>query len=430
MQASRDKDEAEDLRRRAAVTRFLDHLRESVSELELMSSLIQAGAVWYDLDARAYRRELTGRFVLEAWLPGADLAHAPKEIDEAVLASPAGPTRISSINELEQAGWQSDQGEVLLLPLVVSGVAERCLVVAGSVDEDVESTLMMVCRAAGAVLERLADRRGRDVRARLARAASAAGAFRDCLGGVMREYVAAVDAAAVRVVLLRPGQPLKVMYSTGAEGWATSPVPKVAPGAADKNPARIAMGFAWCDRAGVVELLAPPTRPFTRDRADAATAGLEVLGVWLAGVSVGETRVAVPAPAAPAPTFEDTMRDELARARRLSLTGGILVASVPGGKGPDPQVLSAVIHTIRAELRSLDLLGQLEGGDIAAVLVRTNPEGVARAADRVRQRLDALARTRRIPPVVLGHALYRAGQWGTPGDLIARGRKQAGLVFS
>jgi hypothetical protein len=32
--------------------------------------------------------------------------------------------------------------------------------------------------------------------------------------------------------------------------------------------------------------------------------------------------------------------------------------------------------------------------------------------------------------VVLGHALYPAGQWGTPGELVARGRKQAGLMYS
>ncbi len=433
MQPSRDKDEAEELRRRAAVTRFLDHLRESASELELMSSLVQAGAVWYDLDARAYRRELTGHFVLEAWLPGADLTLGPREMDGAALASSAVSTRISSINELEQFGWQSVQGEVLLLPLVVGGVVQRCLAVAGSVDEEVESALMVVCRAAGAVLERLAERRGRDVRTRLARAASATGAFKDCLDGVMREYVAAVDGAAVRVVLLRPGQPLTVLFATGAQAWATSPVPKVGPGAADTSPGHIALGFAWGDHAGVVELLAPPARPFTSERAVTAAAGLEVLGVWMAGVSVGETRVTAPtgaAAAAATPAFEDAMRDELARARRLSLTGGVLVASVPGGKGPNPQVMSTVIHTIRAELRSLDLLGQLEGGDIAAVLVRTNSDGVARAAERVRQRLDALARAHEIPPVVLGHALYRAGQWGTPGDLVARGRKQAGLMFS
>ena len=47
-----------------------------------------------------------------------------------------------------------------------------------------------------------------------------------------------------------------------------------------------------------------------------------------------------------------------------------------------------VIQTVRNELRSSDLLGQLAGGDIAAVLVRTSPDGVATAASRVRQRIE------------------------------------------
>ena len=111
-------------------------------------------------------------------------------------------------------------------------------------------------------------------------------------------------------------------------------------------------------------------------------------------------------------------------------SGGVLVASVPGAQGPDPRVLSIVIRTVRKELRSVDLLGQLGGGDIAAVLVRTTPDGVARAADRVRARLDALARSHELPPMVLGHALYPAGQAGSPASLVERARQQAGLMYS
>lgn len=124
------------------------------------------------------------------------------------------------------------------------------------------------------------------------------------------------------------------------------------------------------------------------------------------------------------------MRDELARAERLSLSGGVIVASVPGTEAPDPHVVSTIIRTVRAELRSVDLLGQLTGGDIAAVLVRTTPEGVARAAERVRERLDALARAHELPPVVLGHVLYQGGQGGSPASLVERARQQAGLAFS
>jgi GGDEF domain-containing protein len=92
--------------------------------------------------------------------------------------------------------------------------------------------------------------------------------------------------------------------------------------------------------------------------------------------------------------------------------------------------VAIVIQTVRSELRSSDLLGQLAGGDIAAVLVRTNAEGVAIAASRVRQRLDALARERQVPPVVVGHALYPAGAGESPAALVARARRDAGLMYS
>jgi len=64
------------------------------------------------------------------------------------------------------------------------------------------------------------------------------------------------------------------------------------------------------------------------------------------------------------------------------------------------------------------------------VLVRTSADGVASAALRVRQRLDTLARSRQLPPVVVGHALYPTGVTESPLALVARARREAGLTFS
>jgi hypothetical protein len=187
------------------------------------------------------------------------------------------------------------------------------------------------------------------------------------------------------------------------------------------------------DGMTVVELLPFVDTPFGPEHAHAALAGAVVLSTWLSGVWAGAAgQLTARQGAAPeVPPFESTMQDELERAKRLRLNGGVLVASVPGSGGmPDSRALSVVIQTVRNELRSSDLLGQLAGGDIAAVLVRTSPEGVAVAAARVRQRLDSMAREHRLPPIVVGHALYPAGAWESPGALVARARKEAGLMFS
>jgi hypothetical protein len=430
-----EKDEGDRLRRLSAVMRFLGHMRESADERDLVLSLIQAGAVWYDVDARAYRRELDGRFVLEAWLPGADVTNDPNEIDVDAILRPDGPTHISSINELEQFGWQSVQGEVLLLPIAAADIVRRILVVTGPVDREVEATLMLVCRSAGSVLDHLSVKRGSTVRERLIRRmAAASGTFQVCVRAVIQEYLGAVEAAAARVAVTRPSHPTVTLYSTGGDAWNGEPVPALVPGAVEVGTRRIALGFALGNGAtAVIELLASPARPFTIERAQAARVGAEVLGMWLSGISLGALRdpagpqvAEEPAP----PPFEEAMRDELQRAKRLSLSGGVLVASVPGAAVPDPRVLSVVIRTVRAELRSADLLGQLTGGDIAAVLVRTNADGVARAAERVRERLDELARSRQLPPVVVGHALYPAPAGESPTSLVAKARKDAGLVFS
>jgi hypothetical protein len=432
--AQLDKDEGDRLRRLSAVMRFLGHMRESADEHELMVSLIQAGAVWYDLDLRAYRRELNGRFVLEAWLPGADVTHDPQELDVDSVLAPDGPTRVSSMNELEQLGWQSVQGEMLLLPIAAADVVRRLLAVAGPLDGEIEAMLMLVCRSAGAVLDQLAERRGRDVRERLVRRmAVSTGSFQACVRAIVGEYLGAVEAAAARVAVTRSAQPAVTLYSTGGEGWMAEPVPALAAGAADVSPTRIALAFAvGNDANGIIELLASSARPFTIERAHAARVGADVLSVWLAGITLGAAQVqARPAPEVPAPPpFEESMREELAKARRLSLSGGVLVASVPGQVVPDPRVLSVVIRTVRAELRSADLLGQLSTGDIAAVLLRTNADGVARAAVRVRERLDSLSRSRQLPPVVVGHALYPALAGESPATLVAKARKDAGLLFS
>jgi hypothetical protein len=429
-----EKHEGDESRRLTAVMRFLGHMRESADERQLLLSLIQAAAIWYDVDARVYRRELNGRFSLEASLPGADVTNDPREIDVDAVLKPDAPTHISSINELEQHGWQSVQGEVLLLPIASEDVVRWVLVAAGPVERDVEATLMVVCRSAGAVLDHIGERRGHEVRARLVRRmATATGAFPPSVRAVVNEYLDTVAAAAVRVAMMRPSQRPVMLHSAGGELWAGAELPQLSAGAVELSTHRIAVGLALGHGAtGVIELLASPDTPFTVERADAALVGADVLGAWLAGISLG----AAQAPAkgiqeAPAePPFEETMRSELARAGRLSLSGGVLVARVPGAAIPDPRVLSVVIRTVRAELRSADLLGQLAGGEIAAVLVRTKPEGVAKAAVRVRERLDALARARQLPAVAVGHALYPTGAGESPAALMARARKEAGLVFS
>ncbi len=236
-------------------------------------------------------------------------------------------------------------------------------------------------------------------------------AFQGRARGVAEDYAGAVGAAGARLSV-RAGLGRALTLASVGEQWATSPPAVLPAGAASMAADRMAFSVALGnDAVAVVELAAAAAAPFTVEQAQLARAGGEVMACgWQASPAARGRRLALPNPQRPPPPpFEDEMRTELERARRLSLNGGVLVASVPGSGGiPDPRVLSVVIQVVRGELRSSDLLGQLAGGDIAAVLVRTSAEGVAVAAERVRQRLDGLAREHQLPPVVVGHALYPA----------------------
>jgi hypothetical protein len=429
----RNLEEGDRLRRLSAIMRFVSQMRESASEQDLIQALIQAAAVWYDLDARAYRRDVRGRYVMEMWLPGADVEADPREMDVNGLLTADGPTHVSSVQEMEQLGWHTLQGDVLLLPIPGADVARWLIVVTGPVEREVETTLMLVCRAAGAVIDQLTLRGSRAVQERLARRMTEGpAAFAVRARGVLHEYLTAVGASAGRISV-RPasGQPLTLVKQ--GDGWSVA-LPVMAAGSSDIRADRMAFAFALgADASLVIELLAFADAPFGVSQGHTARSGAGVLSTWLAGVWAGAAGYAgvreVEAP--PAPPFETTMAGELERAKRLRLNGGVLVASMPGSGGiSDAHAVAVVIETVRDELRSSDLLGQLAGGDIAAVLVRTSAEGVAIAASRVRQRLDALARERQVPPMVVGHALYPAGPGESPSALVARARRDAGLLYS
>lgn len=427
-------DEGGRLRRLSATMRFVSQMRDWASEQQLVQALLQAAAVWYDLDARAYCRDLRGRYALELWLPGAQVEHDPRELDVAALLTSDGATRVSSLQELDQLGWHTLQGEVLLLPVPVGSVARWLIVVGGSVERDVEVALTLVCRSAGAAIEELTTRREREVRERLAhRMTEGPLGFAARGRAVLQEFVAAAEASSGRVSV-RPASGASFTVVAAGDGSSRGAVPPLAPGTAEIGAERMAFAFGLgADAAVVIELQAFADTPFTVRHGQAAQAGAGVLATWFAGVWTGAAGQVKgrEETVAPVPAFETTMAGELDRASRLRLNGGVLVASVPGAGGIiDPHAVALVIQTLREELRSSDLLGQLAGGDIAAVLVRTSPEGVATAAGRVRQRLDALARERQVPPVVVGHALYTPGAAEVPSELVARARREAGLLYS
>src|SRR5688572_11211130 len=74
------REEQRRLRRLYVTARSLLQVAEDADdERELIMTIIQAAAIWHEVDARAYRRDLHGRFVVDVRLPGADLSMGPRD---------------------------------------------------------------------------------------------------------------------------------------------------------------------------------------------------------------------------------------------------------------------------------------------------------------------------------------------------------------
>ena len=405
----RERDEGERFRRQTAVMRFLAQMGEIGGERELVQSLIQAAAVWYDLDARAYRRDPGGRFVMDMWLPGAEPTTYPQELDWATFVADKGSVRVSSMADLEQLGWRSFQGEAVLLPIVRRRETPWLIVIAGTIPHEAEANLVVACRMAGAALEHLGAGQAREIQVRLARRiAEADGPLTLIAQTAFEELLSAVGAARGRLVV-RASDTVRPVTLAVVGGALTLPPPDLDHAGTEISPDQIVIVAPLTGAgAAAIELRAFDRVPFTHGQALVAEAGATVLGSWLSGVTsaIGGGLAEQAGEVRPSPTLEDAIGGEMERVKRLSLKGGVLVASFASGGSPGERAVRLLIEAMREELRSSDLLGQLASGEIAALLVRASADGVMSAAWRVRKRLETLARERKVPPIVLGHALY------------------------
>ena len=90
-------DERSRSRRLAGTFRFIEFVTETIDEPSLAQALIHATAIWYDVDARIYRRDLAGDFVLDSWLPGVTPDAASTRLTPQVLnGSTDSPQAVSA----------------------------------------------------------------------------------------------------------------------------------------------------------------------------------------------------------------------------------------------------------------------------------------------------------------------------------------------
>jgi hypothetical protein len=378
---------------------FLRYVASTNSVDDVAVAVIQACAVWFDADARLYRREGNGDYVLVAALPGAQVPADAMRLHGLSFAG-SGLVRAGSVSDLRGFGGAR---EGLLVPIVTSGSAEWLLALIGVVPTDADVTMEALATVLGAQLERLAQRHSL----------------------ACREQLDAIVARTDRPVELTALELLRALVvkvrGAGAALWVQlgSDLQRVAlvgaaPPQVDAAPVDEARSTpTWQVRSfvfggglrGRLEVYATEDAPFETDAALVIDSCVPVLRAWLPSAA---RSVQEPPPmfaGRDAADFARRIEEELARAkrfdRRLSL---VLIES--SRLAADQASLERLLDLLRRELRNSDVLGVLNGERVVALLVETDGTAVGMVARRLRDRIGHAMPDLQLPRVSLGQAAY------------------------
>ncbi|MCL4813183.1 MAG: diguanylate cyclase [Vicinamibacteraceae bacterium] len=408
-----------------SLLRFFSHMHECVTPETLFEAVVHAAAIWGDFDTRLYRRQLDGQFRVAASLPSPEHP-GPECVPASLVDGHAGTTRVTSIAELEVLGWQP-AAELLLVPVPPLDPPQHLLAIAGHVDPRFEQVFGVIAETLGSCLEHLAAASARQLHERLVRRmANDTLRFPALATALIGDVASVADASSAALWLQEVAGSARLLASIGSPA-APEPLPDLPHDAALLSPGRLVLPLAVGGEApGYLDLTAAPGAPFDTARARLAEAGGVVLEVWLAGALRGIAHASGSAPASP-PRFEARIREELARASRFGLEAALVVIGTPDAGATAAESASdlpALVDAVRAQLRSSDLLGRLENGDLAALLVHTDRRGATAAVDRIERALARLEAHHGAPHSQLGLAAYP-----TDGDtataLIATARRAA-----
>lgn len=417
-------------RRTWAALRFLGQLTSLTTEADVARAIVHAAAVWFDVDARIYRRDLTGELALHTHLPGVEAG--PTRLKDAVLAGRTRSIRVPA--DTEELRWASP--EALLVPLSVEERSDWVFVLGGALPSEADSVVETIGQTMSAHLERLAVKRRALVRGEFEAMLMRAGRGPELtILDVLRRLIDQTGAASGVISLHENGSIRRLAAFGALEGDVRTP-PAGPFFSADElmYPVRLASGAR-----ALIELRRDGQGPFTPDAALVVRQAAAVIQLWLAGnvralqeplesndrvqfekpLQSKEPREPQQAeevqepnepnePNEPKPSFVQRINEELERARRFDLGLSMLLIefntpTLNGQRATSSEIVSQVIDNVRDELRGSDLLGLVGPGRIAVLLVHTDVQGVASVVPRVRRRLEAV-----LPSVGGGMRLGRA----------------------
>lgn len=389
------KDEREHARRLLATMRFLRQLVEIESETALGHAIVQAAAVWFDVDARIFERSPAGDFRLTRALPGVTV-HANARTLGAHWVTPTGD--ILRVGSIPEWGELASGVEVALVPLSVHERPAWVLALVGSLPAEASSVFAVLGRVVGAQIERLRAATRDRTRARFEAIIESGGVTERLAVRLMQELAEATAAESASLVLHRDGRARRLVrvgssdaVDTPAEGHAW----RFTETAFDCRLPLRASAFA------ALELRSPC---FPSDVELVAEVATSVIRNWLVGAEpslMDVTRDVLPSLAS---AFDSRIAEELERARRFDLQLSLVLIGIPGPDAQGHEAAGRVRDAVRRELRGSDVLGTLPRDGFAALLTHTGDAGSRHVAARLRRRLQEASAQFDLTGVTLGRA--------------------------
>ncbi len=395
-------------RRTSAALKFLGQLVRIESEEDLARAVVHAAAVWFDIDARLYRRDLSGAFVLHTTLPGVVEPRGGR-IDAALLGGGSRPVSVQVGAEAADLGWASP--EALLVPILVNGSVDWLLALGGVLPPDAQLVFEIVGQTIGSHLSRMdvSDRSAirRRFRAVLNRPD---GPCELVALDALRQVIEETGAAAGLITLVDQGGSRR-LAAVGTLRPSEAP-----PAEPVFDPEQFALAIPLARGRSAVLQLAASERPLDAAAARAVAEAVPLLQVFLAGALHPESPqmadLDVPA------GFLARISEELERAKRFDLGLSMLLVDLEPHSA-DARAVGEVLAGVRSELRGSDILGLVDQRRIAALLVHTDGAGVSAAVCRLRLRLERLAKTSGVSGLRLGRAAL-SGDCRTVSELLSR----------
>ena len=396
-------DERQQSRRLLATLRFLRHLVEIDNETDLGHAIVQEIAVWFDVDARIFQRDLSGEFVLRTALPGAQVEESAKRLSSQWFAAASEAIRLGPIPEWGQATAGS---EVVLVPLAVGGNPDWVLALIGTLPKDAESLFAVLARIVGVQLETIRSKRRDRTRERFESLIEQGGAVPDLLAvRVIRELTDLTGAAYASLVLNRQGRERRVV-SIGTSSEIPGTVTELSTDGRF-TPTQISCKLTLSQDAFAGLDLRPAAGELFQTDAELVTrVASRVLQSWLVGAASSLGDVAQTALRPAVSEFVRRIEEELERAKRFDLRLSLVLIDIPHTVTGLDRATSLVQDTVRSELRGSDVLGTMNGARVAAILTHTDGAGSNKVVGRLRRRLGEAATRLNLSGVRVGHAAF------------------------